>query len=235
MQWDFWTLSPESAHQVTWLMGDRGIPKSWRHMNGYSSHSYSWLNADGELFWVEYHFKTVLLRRRAPRRARSELQADPGQHPQGRGAQLLQGWRDANPQRDRSGVRTELCRRAASRSRTRGRGALGRRRRDGPAPPTRCVKMTTTSASPAPWFAKCSMTKHGTAWPTTSLDSPQGRQRAGAVPGVRVLEERGPRSRQDNRGTYAPTPTATTPSDLPGGPVGELINDCLAERRQILR
>ena len=37
MQWDFWTLSPESAHQVTWLMGDRGIPRTWRHMNGYSS------------------------------------------------------------------------------------------------------------------------------------------------------------------------------------------------------
>ena len=36
MQWDFWTLSPESKHQVTWLMGDRGIPKTWRHMNGYS-------------------------------------------------------------------------------------------------------------------------------------------------------------------------------------------------------
>jgi len=34
MQWDFWTLSPESAHQVTWLMGDRGIPRTWRHMNG---------------------------------------------------------------------------------------------------------------------------------------------------------------------------------------------------------
>ena len=58
MQWDFWTLSPESAHQVTWLMGDRGIPRSWRHMNGYSSHTYSWLNAAGELFWVKYHFKT---------------------------------------------------------------------------------------------------------------------------------------------------------------------------------
>src|SRR5580698_3495863 len=45
MQWDFWTLSPESAHQVTWLMGDRGIPRSWRHMNGYSSHTYMWVNA----------------------------------------------------------------------------------------------------------------------------------------------------------------------------------------------
>jgi catalase len=56
MQWDFWTLSPESAHQVTWLMGDRGIPKSWRHMNGYGSHTYSWVNAAGEIYWVKYHF-----------------------------------------------------------------------------------------------------------------------------------------------------------------------------------
>jgi catalase len=56
MQWDFWTLSPESAHMVTWLMGDRGIPRSWRHMNGYSSHTYMWVNADGEKFWVKYHF-----------------------------------------------------------------------------------------------------------------------------------------------------------------------------------
>ncbi|MCX5410384.1 catalase [Streptomyces sp. NBC_00059] len=58
MQWDFWTLSPESAHQVTWLMGDRGIPKTYRHMNGYSSHTYMWVNAGGERFWVKYHFKT---------------------------------------------------------------------------------------------------------------------------------------------------------------------------------
>ena len=58
MQWDFWTLSPESAHQVTWLMGDRGIPRTWRHMNGYSSHTYSWINAAGEKFWVKYHFIT---------------------------------------------------------------------------------------------------------------------------------------------------------------------------------
>jgi catalase len=58
MQWDFWSLSPESAHQVTWLMGDRGIPKSWRHMNGYSSHTYLWVNAKGQKFWVKYHFKT---------------------------------------------------------------------------------------------------------------------------------------------------------------------------------
>jgi catalase len=58
MQWDFWTLSPESSHMVTWLMGDRGIPKTWRNMNGYSSHTYMWVNAAGERFWVKYHFKT---------------------------------------------------------------------------------------------------------------------------------------------------------------------------------
>jgi catalase len=56
MQWDFWTLSPESAHMVTWLMGDRGIPRDWRHMNGYSSHTYMWINATGQRFWVKYHF-----------------------------------------------------------------------------------------------------------------------------------------------------------------------------------
>jgi catalase len=58
MQWDFWTLSPESAHQVTWLMGDRGVPRTWRNMNGYSSHTYMWINATGRRFWVKYHFKT---------------------------------------------------------------------------------------------------------------------------------------------------------------------------------
>jgi catalase len=57
-QWDFWTLSPESAHQVTVLMSDRGTPRNWRHMNGYSSDTYMWQNAAGEKFWVKYHFKT---------------------------------------------------------------------------------------------------------------------------------------------------------------------------------
>ena len=56
MRWDFWTLQPESAHQVTYLMGDRGIPKSWREMNGYGSHTYMWVNAAGERHWVKYHF-----------------------------------------------------------------------------------------------------------------------------------------------------------------------------------
>src|SRR5712671_1538653 len=58
MQWDFWTLSPESAHQVTWLMGDRGTPRTYRHMNGYSSSAYLWENAAGQKVWVKYHFKT---------------------------------------------------------------------------------------------------------------------------------------------------------------------------------
>src|SRR5215207_547941 len=59
MQWDFWTLTPASAHQVTTLLSDRGIPRTLRHMNGYSSHTYSWSNAAGERFWVKYHWKTV--------------------------------------------------------------------------------------------------------------------------------------------------------------------------------
>ena len=58
MQWDFWTNNPESAHQVTYLMGERGLPRSWRHMNGYGSHTYMWVNAAGEKFWVKYHFHT---------------------------------------------------------------------------------------------------------------------------------------------------------------------------------
>lgn len=56
--WDFWSLSPESLHQVTILMSDRGIPATLRHMNGYGSHTFKWVNAEGEAFWVKYHFKT---------------------------------------------------------------------------------------------------------------------------------------------------------------------------------
>jgi len=57
-QWDFWSLSPEATHQVAFLMSDRGTPKTWRHMNGYGSHTFLWVNAGGERFWVKYHFKT---------------------------------------------------------------------------------------------------------------------------------------------------------------------------------
>jgi len=57
-QWDFWSLSPEATHQVAFLMSDRGTPKTWRTMNGYGSHTFLWVNAGGERFWVKYHFKT---------------------------------------------------------------------------------------------------------------------------------------------------------------------------------
>src|SRR5258708_24788236 len=58
MQWDFWTLSPESAHQVMILMSDRGTPRTYRNMNGYGSSTYLWENAAGKKVWVKYHFKT---------------------------------------------------------------------------------------------------------------------------------------------------------------------------------
>ncbi len=58
MQWDFWSLCPESLHQVTILFSDRGCPKSYRHVNGYGSHTYSFINADDERIWVKFHFKT---------------------------------------------------------------------------------------------------------------------------------------------------------------------------------
>lgn len=57
--WDFWSLSPESLHQVTILFSDRGLPTNVRHMNGYGSHTYSFLNAKNERFWVKFHFKTM--------------------------------------------------------------------------------------------------------------------------------------------------------------------------------
>ena len=56
--WDFWSLSPESLHQITILMSDRGIPTDPMHMNGYGSHTYSFWNDKGERYWVKFHFKT---------------------------------------------------------------------------------------------------------------------------------------------------------------------------------
>lgn len=58
MFWDFLSLTPESIHQVTILFSDRGTPASYRHLNGYSSHTFKWYNDKGEYFWVQYHFKT---------------------------------------------------------------------------------------------------------------------------------------------------------------------------------
>jgi catalase len=56
--WDFWTLLPEALHQVTITMSDRGIPKTYRHMHGFGSHTFSLINADNERFWVKFHFHT---------------------------------------------------------------------------------------------------------------------------------------------------------------------------------
>jgi catalase len=58
MQWDFWSQCPESLHQVTILFSDRGLPASYRNINGYGSHTYSFINEAGERFWCKFHFKT---------------------------------------------------------------------------------------------------------------------------------------------------------------------------------
>src|SRR5579872_3495630 len=57
--WDFWSLSPESLHQVTILMSDRGLPQSYRNLDGFGSHTYSFINAKNERHWVKFHFKSM--------------------------------------------------------------------------------------------------------------------------------------------------------------------------------
>ncbi|MBV9237386.1 MAG: catalase, partial [Xanthobacteraceae bacterium] len=57
--WDFWSLSPESLHQVTILMSDRGLPASYRNVDGFGSHTYAFFNAKNERHWVKFHFKTM--------------------------------------------------------------------------------------------------------------------------------------------------------------------------------
>tara|TARA_R110002050_G_scaffold9504_2_gene33460 strand:+ start:33838 stop:35295 length:1458 start_codon:yes stop_codon:yes gene_type:complete len=56
--WDFWTLLPEALHQVTILMSDRGLPRSYRHMHGFGSHTFSFISADNKRFWVKFHFRS---------------------------------------------------------------------------------------------------------------------------------------------------------------------------------
>jgi catalase len=56
--WDFWSNLPEALHQVTVVMSDRGIPKSFRHMHGFGSHTYSFINSENKRFWVKFTFKT---------------------------------------------------------------------------------------------------------------------------------------------------------------------------------
>lgn len=57
--WDFWSLSPETLHQVTILFSDRGLPQGYRFMHGFGSHTYSFINEAGERFWVKFHFKSM--------------------------------------------------------------------------------------------------------------------------------------------------------------------------------
>ncbi|MCE7061956.1 catalase [Dyadobacter sp. CY343] len=56
--WDFWTLLPEALHQVTVVMSDRGLPKSYRHMDGFGSHTFSFISGDQKRYWVKFHLKT---------------------------------------------------------------------------------------------------------------------------------------------------------------------------------
>ncbi|WP_055322963.1 catalase, partial [Bordetella pertussis] len=56
--WDFWSLNPESLHQVTILMSDRGLPQNYRQQHGFGSHTYSFVNDAGERFYVKFHFKS---------------------------------------------------------------------------------------------------------------------------------------------------------------------------------
>lgn len=78
MQWDFWSLHPESLHQVTILFSDRGIPDGYRHMDGFGSHTFSMINAQDERFYVKYHFKTKQgIRNLSPAQAQALAGSDP--------------------------------------------------------------------------------------------------------------------------------------------------------------
>jgi len=57
--WDFWTRLPEALHQITVVMSDRGIPASYRHMHGFGSHTFSFLNSRNERFWVKFHWLSM--------------------------------------------------------------------------------------------------------------------------------------------------------------------------------
>lgn len=75
--WDFWGLVPESTHQVTILMSDRGTPDGFRHMHGYSSHTFRWINKEGEAHWVKLHFRTKSGVKNLTADKATELQTDP--------------------------------------------------------------------------------------------------------------------------------------------------------------
>jgi catalase len=75
--WDFWSLTPESTHQLTTLFSDRGTPDGYRHINGYSSHTFRWINKSGEAFWVKLHFKTLSGIKNLSAKQANDLMTDP--------------------------------------------------------------------------------------------------------------------------------------------------------------
>ncbi|MBC7465744.1 MAG: catalase [Bdellovibrio sp.] len=76
--WDYWSKSPEGLHQITTLFSDRGLPDGYRHMHGFGSHTFSFLNSDGERFWVKFHFKTQQgIKNLTPQRAAELAGSDP--------------------------------------------------------------------------------------------------------------------------------------------------------------
>lgn len=78
MQWDFWSLHPESLHQVTILFSDRGIPDGYRHMDGFGSHTFSMINEAGQRYFVKWHFKTMQgIRNLPPQKAQELAGSDP--------------------------------------------------------------------------------------------------------------------------------------------------------------
>ncbi len=80
-QWDFWSRVPEALHQVTILFSDRGIPQGIPYMHGFGSHTYSWINAAGERYWVKFHFRTQRgIRCMPPKEAERLAGADPDYH-----------------------------------------------------------------------------------------------------------------------------------------------------------
>ncbi len=80
MFWDFLSLTPESIHQVTILFSDRGTPKSYRHINGYSGHTFKWYNDKGKYFWVKIHFKTEQTIQNLTREEAGRLAAEDPDH-----------------------------------------------------------------------------------------------------------------------------------------------------------
>jgi len=81
MWWDFWSLVPESLHQVTILFSDRGIPQGIPYMNGYGSHTFSFINDKNERYWVKFHFKTRQgIRNMPPEEADRLAGQDPDYH-----------------------------------------------------------------------------------------------------------------------------------------------------------